>query len=86
MVELPESIHLTGNLLLATPLGHIAIAEADLIFERTGDRIDRIHGTAIVPFPALDLLDGFAAKDAIRAELGLRLRRQPRAPRCAAGR
>jgi hypothetical protein len=70
VVELPESIHVTGNLLLATPLGHIAIAEADLIFERSGTSIERIHGTAVIPFPAIGMLEGFEASDLIHAELG----------------
>jgi hypothetical protein len=49
----------------------LTFAEASLVFERTanGD-IDRVHGTARLPFPGAGLMDGVEVADLAQVQVG----------------
>ncbi len=68
------SLQASGSLLLLTPLGEIALHEAQLIFEY-GDTplagIERLRGTAQVPFPSVGLLANADIGTPVMADVGL---------------
>ncbi|MDH5446381.1 MAG: hypothetical protein OEY52_12580 [Gammaproteobacteria bacterium] len=66
-------LQVTGNLLLASPMGDIVIFGANLIFEYGANLtdIERIRGTAQVPFPAVGMLEGVEIGTPAMADVGL---------------
>ena len=73
--QLQSGLHVTGSLLLETPLGDMALLEADLIFEYGAggpvSGIERLRGTAQVPFPAMGILEGAEIGTPVVADVGL---------------
>ncbi len=68
------SLQASGSLLLLTPLGDMVLQEAELIFEY-GDSalagIERLRGTAQVPFPDMGILAGAEIGTPVVADVGL---------------
>ncbi len=61
-----------GSLDLELPGGEtLTFAQASLVFERAADgSIDRVHGTARLPFPASGLLEGIEVEDLAQVQVG----------------
>lgn len=61
-----------GSLDLELPGGEmLTFAQASLVFERAADgSIDRVHGTARLPFPASGLLEGIEVEDFAQVQVG----------------
>lgn len=61
-----------GSLDLELPGGEmLTFAQASLVFERAADgSIDRVHGTARLPFPASGLLQGIEVEDFAQVQVG----------------
>lgn len=68
------SLQANGSLLLLTPLGEIVLQEAELVFEY-GDSalagIERLRGTAQVPFPSVGILADAEIGTPVIADVGL---------------
>ncbi len=68
------SLNASGSLLLLTPMGEMVIQEAELVFEYGAGGlggIERLRGTAQVPFPDLGILAGAEIGTPAMADVGL---------------
>ncbi|MCK6570560.1 hypothetical protein L6V77_05530 [Myxococcota bacterium] len=72
VTALEDGFVVQGSLDLELPGGQmLTFAEASLVFERTanGD-IDRVHGTARLPFPGAGLMEGVELADLAQVQVG----------------
>ncbi len=71
---LPEdaALAVTDDLLLKLPVGELALLDADVTMELSPDnRVERLRGTAQVPFPTFGIFDQVQVVTPARADVGL---------------
>lgn len=66
------SVSIDDDLLIKLPVGEVKLPNARITLELGPDKqIERLHGTAEVPFPSFGVLDNVTVSTSARAEVGL---------------
>ncbi len=74
VIDTPSGTHIEGTLLVSTPVGHLKMAEASVdldLVPGTSDEVDRIVGSAGIPFPSVGAMSACEMDEVARANLGL---------------